>query len=214
MQMSALVMVFLKAPRTGTVKTRLGREIGMPAATDIYRELAEQQLRRIPAGFRVEVHYAPRGAADEMQAWLGRHRNYRAQGGGDLGARLSKAFAEGFGRGYRQIIAIGSDCPELDKACLRRAAGKLAANDVVLGPATDGGYYLIGLRRPAPRLFEDIEWSTATVLVTTQARIQECGFSSSLLEEKEDIDDLASLRRHRTKGSARSRQLTVSQASA
>lgn len=194
--MTTLVMTFLKAPRPGTVKTRLGRDIGMEEATLVYRGLAEQQLRRIPADFRTEVHYAPRGAAGEMRAWLGPQVACRAQSGPDLGARMSNAFARGFQRGYRAIIAIGSDCPGLDAACLRQAAGQLAKVDVVLGPAVDGGYYLIGLRSPAPSLFEGIEWSTATVLATTLVRIQECGLSHALLEEKDDIDDLAALRRH------------------
>jgi len=198
MQSSALIMVFLKAPRPGTVKTRLGREIGMPAATDIYRELAEQQLHRIPAGFRVEVHYAPRGASVEMRSWLGQKVNLRVQSAGDLGDRLRHAFAQGFARGYRRIMAIGSDCPELDAATLRQAAGLLEESDVVLGPASDGGYYLIGLRRPAPRLFENIAWSTETVCATTLDRARESGLTHALLEVKDDIDDLAALRRHRS----------------
>ncbi len=131
-----------------------------------------------------------------MRAWLGLRFVYRAQIGGDLGRRMSHAFTHGFQRGYGAIIAIGSDCPGLDEACLRRADELLGHTDVVLGPATDGGYYLIGLRRPEPRLFAGIEWSTATVLATTLARIQECGLSYALLEEKDDIDDLAALRGH------------------
>lgn len=201
--MLTLVMTFLKAPRQGTVKTRLGRETGMAKAAIIYRELAEQQLRRIPGGFRTEIHYAPRGAVGEMRVWLGRKRHYRAQSGGDLGERLRYAFAHAFERGYQSIIAIGSDCPGLDETCLQRASVLLATVDVVLGPATDGGYYLIGLRRPAPRLFENIEWSTATVLAATLSRIRECGLSYALLEEKDDIDDLTAWRRHLAKGSVR-----------
>lgn len=212
--MMALILTFLKAPWPGTVKTRLGQEIGFEEATVVYRQLAEAQLSRIPADFRTEIHYAPRGAADEMRAWLGRNAAFKVQSGGDLGERLSKAFAGGFRRGYSPIIAIGSDCPELDESCLRRAADALAKVDVVLGPATDGGYYLIGLRRPEARLFEGIEWSTSTVLATTQARIRERGLSCLLLEEKEDIDDLAALRRYRTKGLVRSSLPTVLQASA
>ena len=208
--MSVLVMPFLKAPRLGTVKTRLGREIGMSEATVIYRQLAEQQLRRIPGEFRTEIRYAPRGVATEMRQWLGHGYRYRAQSGGDLGERMSSAFAQGFQRGHQPIIAIGADCPELDEASLRRAAGLLAESDVVLGPASDGGYYLIGLRRPEPRLFAGIEWSTSTVLATTQARIQECGLSCSLMEKKDDIDDLAALRRHLAKGSGcTTRQISV-----
>lgn len=194
--MSTLVMVFLKAPRPGTVKTRLGRDVGMTVATAAYRELAEQQLRRIPAGFRTEVHYAPRGSRAEMRSWLGSKVNLRAQCGGDLGARLCQAFTGAFARGYRRIMAIGSDCPELDAACLRHADALLEQADVVLGPATDGGYYLIGLRRPAPRLFENIAWSTGTVCATTVIRAKECGLTHALLEAKDDIDDLAAWRRH------------------
>ena len=207
--MTTLVMAFLKAPRPGTVKTRLGREIGFNEATVVYRDLAEQQLGRIPAGFRTEIHYAPRGAGNEMRQWLGRNYHYRAQCGGDLGERMRRAFGQGFVRGYQPIIAIGSDCSGLDEVCLRQAVAALAQSDVVLGPASDGGYYLIGLRRPEPRLFETIEWSTAAVLATTQARIRECGLSCSLLEEKEDVDDQAGLRRHLAKGTVNSKQPVV-----
>jgi len=212
--MSILLMAFLKAPRPGTVKTRLGQELGFAEATEVYRDLAEQQLRRIPGEFRTEIHYAPRGAAAEMKQWLGRGYHYRAQSGGDLGERMSKAFARGFQRGYRRILAIGSDCPELDAACLRRAGELLGQTDVVLGPATDGGYYLIGLRRPEPRLFEAVDWGTPTVFATTQARLLERGLSCALLEEKEDIDDLAGLWRHQAKGTVGTRLAAVSGAGA
>ncbi|MBI2517028.1 MAG: TIGR04282 family arsenosugar biosynthesis glycosyltransferase [Opitutae bacterium] len=193
--MNALVMAFFKAPRPGTVKTRLGREIGHEPATALYRRMAEEQLARIPAEMRAEVHYAPRGAKPDMTEWLGK-RHYRAQAGGDLGARLNHAFLTGFRRGYRPVLAIGADCPDLDAACLRRAVLLLGSHDVVLGPATDGGYYLIGLRAPAPRLFADIEWSTSTVLADTVQRAKAGGLSVAQLEERLDIDDLASLKQH------------------
>jgi hypothetical protein len=192
------------------VKTRLGREIGFSEATVVYRELAEQQLRRVPGDCRTEVHYAPRGAAGEVRQWLGSGFTYRVQRGGDLGERLDRAFDQGFRRGYGPVIAIGSDCPELDEDCLRRAIKWLADTDVVLGPASDGGYYLIGLRRPAPRVFEDIAWGTSTVLVSTRARIKECGLSSRLLEEKDDIDDLAGLQRHVAGGTVGAKLLGAS----
>lgn len=201
--MTTLVMVFLKAPRPGTVKTRLGRDIGHPRATAMYRALAEQQLDRIPAEFRTEIHYAPRGARMEMRQWLGRRHLFRAQNGRDLGERMSRAFVQGFLRGFERIIAIGSDCPELDRDCLRRADAELRRADVVLGPATDGGYYLIGLRRPQPALFKDIAWSTETVLAETLVRIRGNELTHRLLEEKEDIDDLAGWQRHQAKNSAR-----------
>ncbi len=189
-------MVFLKAPRPGLVKTRLGHAIGMAAAAGVYRTLAEQQLSRIPPSFRTEIHYAPRGAPPEMRRWLGNDILLRAQCSGDLGARLKHAFAAAFARAYCRVIAIGSDCPQLDSETLLRAERKLDDSDLVLGPASDGGYYLIGLRRPMPRLFENIAWSTETVCAATMERANECGISSALLEVKDDIDDLAALLRH------------------
>lgn len=189
-------MAILKAPRSGYVKTRLGRQVGFDQATRIYRVMAERQLRSVPENFRIEVHYAPRGARSEMRDWLGANYHYCAQAGGDLGQRLARAFERGFRRGAKEIIAIGADCPGLDGACLIEAARRLRKADVVLGPAADGGYYLIGLRRPAPQLFESIAWSSADVLRQTLDRVAELGLSSALLTVKEDIDDLESLRRH------------------
>ena len=189
-------MAILKAPRPGYVKTRLGRQIGYEQAARIYRAMAERQLHSVPENFRIEVHYAPRGAATEMRAWLGANYHYCVQSGGDLGQRLASAFARGFRRGATEIIAVGADCPGLDGDCLVEAARRLRKSDVVLGPAADGGYYLIGLRLSAPQLFEGIAWSSQNVLQQTLERVGACGLSSEMLSEKEDIDDLESLRRH------------------
>lgn len=188
-------MAFFKAPRPGTVKTRLGREIGHEQATALYRRMGEEQLARIPDEMRTEVHYAPRGAKPDMTEWLGQ-RHYRAQTGGDLGQRMSHAFLAGFRRGYRPMLAIGADCPDLDEACLREAVGLLATHEVVIGPASDGGYYLIGLRAPAPSLFTGINWSTSTVLAETLRRAAEQRLSVALLRERLDIDDLPTLQRY------------------
>lgn len=168
----------------------------MSEATAIYRQLAERQLAQIPSEYSTEIHYAPSDAQKEMSRWLSPARHYCPQCEGDLGAKMNHAFQVGFQQGHQRILMIGSDCPSLDATTLRQAADLLKKHDVVLGPATDGGYYLIGLRQPAPRLFEDVEWSTARVRSTTLARIRECQLSHALLEEKEDIDDLAALTRH------------------
>lgn len=190
-----LLMVFLKAPRLGEVKTRLAREIGDGAALAIYRRLAEEQLARLPRTFDVEVTYAPRGARAEMRAWLGADRRYRAQVGGGLGERLAQAFAAAFARGYRAVFAIGADCPGLDGDCLLRARALLARHDAVIGPADDGGYYLLGLRRQAPGLFRGIDWSTASVLAQTRTRLRVERMTHALLETKSDVDTAADLRR-------------------
>lgn len=194
-----VVMLFLKEPAKGLVKTRLAATIGVGEATAIYRTMAEQQLWRIPAEFETEVHYAPVEAGDAMRGWLGEGPRYIAQSAGDLGVRLNFAFDHGFSKGRPPIIAIGADCPDLDAETLREAAVSLDRCDVVLGPAVDGGYYLIGMRRPLPVLFADIPWSSPQVLETTLARAKLGGLTTHLLRELEDIDDEASLRRHLAK---------------
>jgi len=191
------VLVFLKAPRVGEVKTRLAAEMGEREAARAYRAMAERQLAVIPREWRVEIHYAPRGAGREMRAWLGVGRCYRVQVGDDLGARLRHAFARAFASGARTVIAIGADCPELDAADLQDAAAALRRCDVVIGPARDGGYTLIGLRAPAPALFRGIPWSTGGVLTATLRRARAAKLRVRRLRELEDVDDAASWRRHR-----------------
>jgi uncharacterized protein len=191
------VLVFLKAPRFGYVKTRLAGTLGSAAANAVYRELTERQMAEIPAHWRLEVHYAPRGARPEMRPWLGKRPRYRLQRGEGLGARLTNAFGAAFAAGASRVFAIGADCPDLDAASMRLASQALNATDVVLGPAKDGGYYLIGLRRHLPSLFAEIPWSSDEVLRTTLRRARALGASIHLLEEREDIDDAAALRRYR-----------------
>lgn len=190
-----VVIAMLKAPRAGWVKTRLAHEIGAEAAAAVYRRLVEHQLVSIPREWRVEIHYAPSDAKAEMQAWLGAHHEYHAQSGRDLGERLVHAIAGAFERGAVGLLVIGGDCPTLDAATLHDAWAALKSAEVVIGPALDGGYYLIGLRRPAPELFAEIPWSSPRVFAVTMQRVHAIGLSSALLPAKEDVDDLASLRR-------------------
>lgn len=189
------LLIFLKAPRAGEVKTRLAASLGKARALRAYRQLVAHTLAAVPPDWSVEIHYAPRGARADMRRWLGARWRLRVQSSGDLGVRLTRAFAGAFARGARRVIAIGGDCPTLDAATLERAAQTLRARDVVLGPACDGGYYLIGLRRAAPELFVEIPWSTADVFPTTLRRARAARLSLMRLEEREDVDDLASWRR-------------------
>ena len=187
-------MLFAKAPRAGLVKTRLAAELGDERAVDIYRAIVERQLREIPPAWQVEVHFTPVEAEEEMRAWLGPHRHYRPQSDGDLGRRLRKAFGAAFSRGATTVMAIGGDCPELDRATFHEAATRLGRADLVLGPATDGGYYLLALRRAVPELFDNIPWSSDQVLATTLARAKLFGLSRELLTPKDDIDDAKTYR--------------------
>lgn len=190
-----VILAMLKAPRAGFVKTRLAREIGAVAAAGVYRRLVEHQMTALPRGWPIEIHTAPADAIPEMQTWLGVERACFPQAGGDLGARLIHATESAFARHGRPMIVIGGDCPGLGAMILDAARAALRTTDVALGPAVDGGYYLIGLQRPRRELFRGIPWSSESVLKTTLERVRETGLRSSLLPVLEDVDDLTSWRR-------------------
>jgi len=185
------LIVFLRAPRLGTVKTRLAAVIGEVPALAAYRELLAATLAVVAEWERVELRFTPDDARAELTS-LGRPNwSYRPQGGGDLGDRLIRSFAEGFAAGARRIVVIGSDCPWLTAEDLSAAWLALETADVVVGPADDGGYWLIGLRRPQPELFRGVGWGGATVLAETQRRAELRGLQSRLLRQLPDVDTAA-----------------------
>ncbi|MYB07664.1 MAG: DUF2064 domain-containing protein [Gemmatimonadetes bacterium] len=185
----ATLLVFAKAPRPGKVKTRLARSIGEVAAAEVYRRMGRFVVDRLAAvQATVTVCYDPPGAGDEVRAWLGdTPARYMAQPPGDLGQRMARMFERAFEAADR-VIVIGTDAPAVDGETVNRALDALDSADVVLGPATDGGYYLMGLRAPCPALFEGIAWSTDTVLRDTAARAREAGLRLTWLELESDID--------------------------
>jgi rSAM/selenodomain-associated transferase 1 len=188
------LIVFLKAPRVGQVKTRLAATIGDQAACGAYRLLANRLFAAMAGLLEVELRFSPDDATAEVQPWLRAGWTSAPQGEGDLGARLSRAFNDAFARGAAQVVIVGSDCPEMSESDVVSAWEQLADADVVIGPATDGGYWLIGLRAPQPRLFETIPWSTSQVATTTVRRSSEAGLRVTLLRELSDIDDEAGWR--------------------
>lgn len=192
------ILLFLKAPVPGRVKTRLARDLGKEAACEIYCQMVERQLAALPAGWPVEIHFSPASARAEFAAWLGPSHNYYPQPAGDLGGRLRRATAAAFERGHGNVILVGGDCPALHVEDLEETERLLSHGaDVVLGPAFDGGYYLLGLRRLADALlvFEDIPWSTPDVARATTEKVEALGLRLARLEEKEDVDDLPAYRR-------------------
>lgn len=191
----AVLLVFARAPRPGQVKTRLIPHVGAERAAAIYRDLLTGTLQTaLHAGFAT------------VQLWLAGERHpyfdnianrvaleiYQQQGA-DLGDRMQHAFARALKR-YRAAILIGSDCPALTVGDLKQARHALRKNDIVLGPARDGGYYLIGLCKNSSMLFKGIAWGEASVLSETRARIKALGWQLSLLTERWDVDDLKSMR--------------------
>jgi uncharacterized protein len=186
------LIIFTRYPEPGKAKTRLIPALGDVAAADLHRQMTEQTLAQVKSlqqshPVSVEVWFAG-GDRDRMQNWLGADLQYQPQPKGDLGDRMAQAFQVGFDRGVKASVIIGTDCPELTAALLTAAFQALQQTDLVLGPATDGGYYLIGLRRSAPELFESISWSTERVFQQTVDIASKLNLSLSCLPMLTDVD--------------------------
>lgn len=193
------VVLLAKAPRAGAVKTRLAREVGAHRALEVYRALGERVVRQLGDAYAPTVWYEPPEALDEMRAWLG-EREYRPQSAGDLGERLAAALAFHLAAGQRPVLAIGADVPGITAETVRRAEALLERADVVLGPAEDGGYYLVGVTREHPTLFRGMPWGSNRVLGATLAVCRREGLAVAQLERLRDVDtvaDLAAVRRER-----------------
>jgi hypothetical protein len=200
----ALVMV-AKAPRAGEVKTRLHGALGPVGATELYRCFLRDTFAIMEAArdarptLSLGLCYTPAGEERAFDR-LGRDGSLLlAQRGADLGQRLRHCFEDLFAAGYDSVAIMNSDSPTLPSAYLLAAFDHLKGEEmVVLGPTTDGGYYLIGMRRLHPQLFERITWSTARVLAETRERAREAGLEVILLPEWFDVDtpeELARLQR-------------------
>ncbi len=189
-----LVVAFAKAPRPGRVKTRLARELGDEAASDLYRRMGRRVLDQLRGGrYRLQVAFDPPDAADEVSEWLGTHQvEYAPQPRGTLGDRMELAVSQGFAVADR-ICIVGTDTPEVGRDLAEKALEGLDETDVVIGPARDGGYYLLALRRYAPELFQGIPWSTSQVMDRTLEQAELLGLSVATLPVLNDIDVAADL---------------------
>jgi len=189
-----VTLVFVRAPVAGRVKTRLAAALGAEGALQVYRRLAEHTLREARAlGGEVRVHFTPADAGPQVHAWLGDGPRYLPQSAGDLGARMETAFRAAFQDGADRVIIIGSDLPELSAALLRRAFDALESHPAVIGPARDGGYYLLGMRQMIDGLFDGIPWSTDEVLARTLERLGAAGIEPALLDTLNDVDEVDDL---------------------
>ena len=182
------LIIFLKAPRLGEVKTRLAVGLGPTGALHAYERLVETLLENLVTLEPVELRFTPDDAADEVGRWLRSGWTSRAQGYGDLGKRLCRAFREAFESDASRVVVIGSDCPDVTPGDIEATWAALATHDVVLGPAADGGYWLVGLRAPQKHIFETISWSTSSVLAETLERCKRGGLNVHRLRELRDVD--------------------------
>jgi hypothetical protein len=188
-----LLLIFVKHPRPGQVKTRLAEGIGAEKALQVYEELlAFTQGIAAAADADKAVWYG--NEVPEADRWAETGWPRFLQQGPDLGARMSHAFEWGFGQGYRHIAIIGSDCAQLSAELLNVAFFALRDWPFVLGPALDGGYYLLGMSALFPPLFEGKAWSSAEVLTQTLAELREAGQEYLLLPPLSDVDVAEDLR--------------------
>ncbi len=183
---SRAILLFVKYPEPGRVKTRIAASVGPEKAAGIYKELVARVWSQLPANSEIVVCYDPPGRGDEVRAWLPGAARYESQVAGDLGARLRAAVEGAFAHGATQVAVIGSDCVELTSEVFAETWEALKLSEVVLGPTTDGGYYLVALRSPKTAIFENIRWSTEHTLADTMARAGSA--SVHLLQKLNDVD--------------------------
>ncbi|AFY60453.1 TIGR04282 family arsenosugar biosynthesis glycosyltransferase [Synechococcus sp. PCC 6312] len=194
------LLIFTRHPEPGRSKTRLIPALGATGAAQLHQTMAEHTLHQartfaqaIPEPLEIMVWFTG-GDLALMQTWLGTGINYQTQPEGDLGARLLYALGHHFQTTDHPAFVIGTDCPELTVPILTQAQAALTNHDLVIGPAQDGGYYLIGLKKLIPELFQNMAWGSDQVLRKSLTIAQDLGLSTALLPELTDIDRPADLR--------------------
>lgn len=196
MRTDLALIVFVKYPEPGKVKTRLAKFIGFERAAELYREFAAMTLRngeQLANAVRFAFFTPPEKRAELCELFPGQWHWLEQHASPDLGVRLHHAISRVLALGYRRVLTIGTDSPTLPPAYLEEAAAQLGEHDVVLGPAEDGGYYLIGVKAAPIALFEGIAWSTEEVFAQTLQRAEALQLSVHLLPQWYDIDDAATL---------------------
>ena len=198
-----VLLVFARVPALGRVKTRIAKTLGNVRALRIYRVLGRVVMlhmrRAIKNTVNVRIVHTPDEGDNDIRAWLGPDVDTVPQGDGDLGTRMWRAVAREFGVDTERVVVVGTDCPELSSDIVEQAFNALTTHDVVFGPATDGGYYLIGVHQRAANvalatLFSGVPWSSSETLAVSRNRARDAGLSVCELELLSDIDTEADWR--------------------
>jgi rSAM/selenodomain-associated transferase 1 len=186
------LIIFTRYPEPGRTKTRMISILGEAGAAMLQKKMTEYTLKKVrqlssilPLSIAV---YFTGGNKALIKNWLGKDLLYQQQSAGDLGQRMKSAFEQAFIRGMTKVVMIGTDCPELTEAILSQAFDGLDRHDLVLGPAVDGGYYLIGLSRLVPELFIGINWGSSEVLAQTKKVARQLNLKVDYLPLLNDVD--------------------------
>lgn len=192
-------VLFLKYPEPGRVKTRLAEAVGPERAARLARRFAERTLAAVDdLGLEAGICFTPPEREADLRAWLGPGRTCFAQRGADLGERMEAAFLDAFARGAERVVLTGTDAPDRPPELLAEALERLDDHDAAIGPATDGGYTLLAMRRESftPEAFRGMDWGSSAVLAQTLDALRRAGRSVWVLPPWPDIDDEAALREY------------------
>lgn len=186
------LIIFTRYPEPGKTKTRMIPALGAEGAAQLQRQMSEHTLKNAQewqkvSGGKIAIYFAG-GDVSLMSNWLGKDLNYYPQVTGDLGYKMQSAFNQAFDNGATKVVTIGIDCPDINLTILNQAFSSLSEHDLVLGKAEDGGYYLIGLHRLIPELFQNINWGTSQVLAQTQNIANGLNLNTAYLPTLRDVD--------------------------
>lgn len=194
---NSCLLFFVRNPERGEVKTRLAATLGQEVARDLYCCFILDMLSALEStGFPITICYYPADALDELKGIVGEGYAFQTQHGEDLGKRMKNGMMDSFAQGFDPVIVIGSDIPDLPTVFIQESIAALEMYDSVIGPAFDGGYYLIGFRQESflPEAFKGMEWGTNTVLTQTLGILRDHQRTAYLLPPLRDIDTLEDLR--------------------
>ncbi len=188
---SCCVLVFLKFPQNGAVKTRLSRSLDADIVLNLYKNFVTDILAMLArTGMTVIPCHHPPDAGDAVQEWLGSSYRLYPQAGDNLGEKMAGAFHRAFADGFRRVLLMGTDVPDLPETVIRDGFKGLETRPAVIGPSEDGGYYLAGFNHDTfePAVFENMPWSTPFVLARTLDILENTGKPPLLLPHWQDID--------------------------
>jgi hypothetical protein len=196
MALSRCVILFIKYPEKGRVKTRLSAGLGDETTQNLYKCFVSDLIEGLERKrYTFKIAFYPPGSEEKIISWLGPEHSYTTQMGKDLGERMENAFKEAFSEGFTEVLVIGTDIPDLTPSLIDKAFKALENSDAVIGPCFDGGYYLIGFtdKNFLSDIFKDIKWSTKEVFWETMEVFSKSGYRVQVLPKLRDIDRLEDL---------------------
>lgn len=191
------IMFFVKYPEKGRVKTRLSAELDENVTFELYKRFVVDMLSMLEEfEFNFRICFSPEDSHGKFTEWLGRRYCYIPQHGADLGQKMKNALLQAFRQDFSRAVIIGSDIPDLPGEIISKAFLSLRTHDAVIGPASDGGYYLIGFNcgKFVPEAFDGIQWSSDTVFRETLSKLDGAGIEACKLPEWRDVDTFADLK--------------------